>query len=529
MNVSQPTAKAHQPSAPSDSILCVDPATGERLGSVPVDSPADVDAAVARARVAQKAWSKTSFAERRRVLGALLAYTVEHKEEICAEVQRGSGKTRENALLGEIWPVCEKLRWTIGNGEKHLKPEKVSSGLLAHKTARLEYHPLGVVAAIIPWNYPFQNVMNPIIPALMAGNAIVLKPSEWVAWSSARFVEALRAVLKDAGHDPDLIQAVQGFGETGAALARSAVDMILFIGSVGNGRRVVQASAERVTPVVMELGGKDAFIVCDDADIEQAVHAAMSGCFINCGQNCVASERILVHDAVYDRFTERAVALTRSLRQGSSRNGVVDVGAITTPLQLDVVEKLVGSAVKQGARLLCGGKRVRSEQGNFFEPTILADVTPEMDIAREELFGPVMLLMRVQDDDEAVRVANGVSYGLSSSVFSLDRPRARAIAARLEAGMTAINEFGGVTYMVQGLTFGGVKASGYGRMNGREGLRSMCNIKAVVDDRFPIARPNRLFPVADADYGRFSGVIDLIYGKGLAQKWRGVTRLLARK
>lgn len=512
-----------------DQIVCIDPATRALLGSVRVDSPADVDAAVARARLAQKKWATTSFAERRRVLAALLAYTVDHKEDICAEVQRGSGKTRENALLGEIWPACEKLRWTIGNGEKHLRPEKVSSGLLPHKTARLEYHPLGVVAAIIPWNYPYQNILNPIIAALMAGNSIVVKPSEWVAWSSARFVEALRGVVKDAGHDPELIQAVQGFGETGAALARSAVDMILFIGSVGNGRRVVQASAERVTPVVMELGGKDAFIVCDDADLEQAVHAALSGCFINCGQNCVASERILVYDAVYERFAERALALTRALRQGDGRDGVVDVGAIATPLQLEVIEKLVTSAVEQGARLLCGGKRAHADKGNYFEPTILADVTPQMEIAREELFGPVMLLMRVRDDEEAVRVANGVAYGLSSSVFSQDRPRARAIAARLEAGMTAINEFGGITYMVQGLTFGGVKASGYGRMNGREGLRSMCNIKAVVDDRFPLSRPNRIFPVAQGDYGRFSGVIDLVYGKGLGRRWRGLRRLVAGK
>jgi len=529
MNVSPSPAKAHQPSAIPAEIHCVDPATRAPLGSVRVDSPADVDATVARAKLAQKSWGKTSFAERRRVLGALLAYIVEHKEEICAEVQRGSGKTRENALIGEIWTACEKLRWTIGNGEKHLKPEKVSSGLMAHKKARLEYHPLGVVAAIIPWNYPFQNIINPIIPALMAGNAIVLKPSEWVAWSSARLIDGLRGVVAGAGHDPNLIQAVQGFGETGAALARSAVDMILFIGSVGNGRRVVQASAERVTPVVMELGGKDAFIVCDDASLEQAVHAALSGCFINCGQNCVASERILVQDAIYDRFADRALELTRALRQGSSRDGVVDVGAIATPLQLDVIEKLVTGAVKQGARLLCGGKRVHAERGNFFEPTILADVTPEMDIAREEMFGPVMLLMRVKDDDEAVRVANGVAYGLGSSVFSQDRRRARAIASKLEAGMTAINEFGGITYMVQGLTFGGVKASGYGRMNGREGLRSMCNIKAVVDDRFPLAIPSRIFPVAAEDFGRFSGVIDLLYGKGVAQKWRGLARLISRK
>jgi acyl-CoA reductase-like NAD-dependent aldehyde dehydrogenase len=530
MHVSQPTLKTDRsPDKVPHQIPCVDPATGEPLGSVRVDSAADVDAAVARAKVAQRAWGQTSFAERRRVLKAILAYTVEHKDEICAEVQRASGKTRENALVGEIWTVCEKLRWTIANGEKHLKAEKVSSGLFVHKRARLEYHPLGVVAAIIPWNYPFQNILNPVITALMAGNAIVVKPSEWVAWSSARFITALQKVIEAAGHDPNLIQAVQGTGETGAALVRSAVDTILFIGSVGNGRRVAQGAAERVTPAVMELGGKDAFIVCDDADLEQAVHAAMTGCFVNCGQNCVASERILVQAGIYEAFAARVLELTRALRQGPGRNDLVDVGAITTPLQIEVVERLVASAVAQGARLLCGGKRAPHASGHFFEPTILADVTPEMDIAREEVFGPVMLLMRVQDDEEALRIANGVSYGLSSSVFSKNRARARAIASRLEAGMTAINEFGGATYMVQGLTFGGVKASGYGRMNGREGLRSMCNIKAVMDDRLPIHQPNRLFPVAPGDYARYSGVVELLYGKGLLQKWRGLTRLITKK
>jgi acyl-CoA reductase-like NAD-dependent aldehyde dehydrogenase len=524
-------ARGAHPAQPVQSIQidCVDPATREVLGSVRVDSAADVDAAVARAKVAQGAWRNTTFAERRRVLKALSAYIIDHKDAICAEVQRGSGKTRENALLGEIWPACEKLRWMIGNGEKHLRPERVSSGLLLHKRARLEYHPLGVIAAIIPWNYPFQNIINPVIPALMAGNAIVLKPSEWVAWSSARFIDQLRKVIADAGHDPNLIQAVQGFGETGAALARSAVDMILFIGSVGNGRRVVAASAERVTPVVMELGGKDAFIVCDDADLEQAVHAAMGGCFINCGQNCVASERILVHERVYDAFTARALELTRALRQGAGRDQLADVGAITTPLQLGVIEKLVADAVNNGARLVCGGERVGSDGGHFFQPTILAEVTPEMDIAREEVFGPVMLLMRIRDDEEAIRVANGVSYGLSSSVFSRDPARARAIADQLETGMTAINEFGGITYMVQDLTFGGVKASGYGRMNGREGLRSMCNVKAVVDDRIPLHRPNRLFPVAAADYRRFSGVLDLLYGAGVGQRVRGLLGLFSRR
>jgi acyl-CoA reductase-like NAD-dependent aldehyde dehydrogenase len=513
---------------PPPTIPCVDPGTKEALGEIVVDSPADVDAAVARAKAAQRHWRQSSFDERREILRRLMAYTVEHKDEICLAIQRDSGKTRENALLGEIWTTCEKFRWMIKNGEKHLRPERVSSGLLLHKTARLEYHPLGVVAAITPWNYPYQNLVNPIIPALMAGNAIILKPSEWVAWSSALFIAAFREVLREAGQNPDLIQAVQGYGETGAALVRAEVDTILFIGSVKNGRRVIEGSAERVTPVVMELGGKDAFIVCEDADLEQAVHAALAGCYVNCGQNCVASERILVHESLYEAFAKRAAELVSRFRQGSSREGLVDVGAIITPLQLDLIEKAVDGAIAEGARVVAGGRRVLSDKGDYFEPTILADVTPDMRIAQDEVFGPVMLLIRVRDDAHAIEVANGVSYGLSSSVFSKNRKRARKIVDALETGMSAINEFGGITYMAQDLTFGGVKESGFGRMNGREGLRSMCNTKAVVDDRFPIHQANKMYPVKAEQYGVFSGVIDLVYGRGIKRRWLGFLKLLGR-
>lgn len=514
--------------APSASIPCEDPATKERLGEVRIDTVADVEAAVSRARAAQRAWRETSFETRRDLLRRLLAHTVEHKDAICQDIQRDSGKTRENALLGEIWTTCEKFRWMLKNGEKHLRPERVSSGLLLHKKARLEYHPLGVVGAITPWNYPYQNLVNPIIPALMAGNSIVLKPSEWVAWSSERFIDSFRRVVEDAGHDPNLIQAVQGYGETGAALVRANVDMILFIGSVENGRRVIEGSAQHVTPVVMELGGKDAFIVCDDADLEQAVHAALAGCYVNCGQNCVASERILVQQSVYHEFEQRVAGLVAAFRQGSSRDAVVDVGAIITPRQLGIIERAVDRALAQGARLVVGGKRTRNAHGDFFEPTILADVTPDMDIARQEVFGPVMLLMRTRDDAHAIEIANDVAYGLSSSVFSKDRKRARRIAEQLETGMSAINEFGGITYMAQDLTFGGVKESGFGRMNGREGLRSMCNVKAVIDDRLPLNRPNVMYPVSATQYGTFSSLIDLRYGRGFARRWRGLMGLFRR-
>jgi len=242
----------------------------------------------------------------------------------------------------------------------------------------------------------------------------------------------------------------------------------------------------------------------------------------------VASERRLVFDAVYDASERRVAGLVGSLRQGNPHGGeVVDVGAMVTPLQLEIVERLVARAVEQGARVVVGGRRVLSDRGDFYAPTVLADVTPDMDIMTEETFGPVMLLCRVQDEHEAVQVANGTAFGLSSSVFSRDHARARRIAERLQAGMTAINEFGGMTYMAQDLTFGGVKASGFGRMNGRDGLRACCNVKAVLDDRFGLHFANKLFPVGEHDFERIKGAVRLIYGRGTRRKLDALSDLIA--
>lgn len=508
-------------------IRCFDPATREPLGAVPVDTPPQVHEAIARAREAQIGWGETSFAMRRRVLRRVADAVLERMDELVELIVRDSGKTREHALMGEIWTVLEKLRWTIAHGPEHLRPERVSPGLLLHKRARLEYHPLGVIGAIIPWNYPLQNIMNPLIPALMAGNGFVVKPSEWVAWSARPFVQIVRDALEAEGQSPELVQLVQGYGETGQALIEGGVDSLVFIGSVGNGRRVLEAAAKTITPVILELGGKDPFIVCDDANLEQAAHAALAGCFISAGQNCVAAERLLVFDAVYDDFAGRVGELVSGFRQGSSRtDGPVDVGAMVTPMQLDIVERLVSRAVEQGARVVAGGRRVLHERGDFFAPTVLADVTPDMEIMREETFGPVMLLCRVRDEHHAIEIANSTGYGLGSSVFSRDQDRARRIGERLQAGMTAINEFSGLSYMAQDLTFGGVKESGFGRINGREGLRACCNVKAVLDDRLPFGFANKVFPVGAADFVRTKGAVRLVYGKGLRSRLSGLADLV---
>lgn len=535
MPTTQPSSTAHPTPANDVSntvsnvvIECRSPITGERFAEMPVDDARAVQAAVARARVAQEAYAKASFADRRKVLRSILAAVVENADAICDAVVRDSGKTRENAMLGEVMPICEKLRWNIKRGEAVLRPQRVSSGMLVHKRAQIEYHPAGVAGAILPWNYPFQNLLNPIITALTAGDAIVIKPSEWVSWSSARFHTIVRDAIAKAGQSPELVQVVHGYAETAQALIAARVDVLLFIGSVPNGRRVLRAAAEMLTPVVLELGGKDPLIVCEDADMERAVHAALGGTFINCGQNCVASERILVHRSKLAWFEARIKSHVDAMRQGASENGLVDVGAMITPLQLAHVEGLVARAVAEGARIVTGGKRQPGTHGWYYEPTVLSDLRPDMEIMREEMFGPVMLLCGFGSDDEAVTIANDTAFGLSSSVFSRDGARAKRIADRVHAGMAAINDFGGMTYMAQELPFGGVKDSGFGRMNGAEGLRAFCTSKGVLVDRFPFGFPAKVFPATEADYATTKNAVRMLYGASLGERAKALRDLITK-
>lgn len=500
-------------------IPCTDPATGERLGEVPALTPDEVRGCVAKARKAQREWACTPFSERRKVLGRLLQLLLERADALCELICRDAGKTLHNAMIGEIWPIAEKLRWTIAEGETHLRSEVVSSGLLVHKRAVVEYVPLGVIGVITPWNFPLQNILGPTIPALFAGNAVVIKVSEWTSWSVAPFQELIDRALKDCGYSPDLVQIITGYADTGAALVNGGVDKIVFTGSMPNGKRVLETSAKTLTPCILELGGKDPMIVCDDADLEQAAYAACSATFIASGQMCLAAERILVFDAVYEQFLAKTQDIALRLRQGAPLEGkLVDVGAMTMPAQVDIVEALVNDAIAKGARVIAGGSRAKGKPSkHYFEPTILADVTADMRIMNEETFGPVMVVVRVKDEAEALRIANSTEYGLSSSVFSKDHARAKRIADQLIAGSTCINDWA-LMYMVQDLPFGGINGSGFGRLNGREGLRACTNVKAVIEDRLPIHRPVKLFPGRRYDYEVTREGIRVLYAEGLAKK-----------
>ncbi|KIG18489.1 Aldehyde dehydrogenase [Enhygromyxa salina] len=511
-----------RPSSTLPPIECHDPATLERLGEVEVMDRAQVEAIIARARAAQPRWAATSFAERRAVLRDLLAWIVEHQANICHLAARDSGKTLIDAAMGEVFPVCEKLRYTIAHGERDLSPEPRSPGFLLHKRGRVEYLPFGVVAVIAPWNFPFHNIYCPLIPALFAGNAVVVKVSEWTSWSASEYLEIIHRVLRKHGLPTDLVQVVTGWGETGAHLVRGGVDKVFFTGSPGNGRKVMATASDDLTPVVLELGGKDPLIVCDDANLDQAADAAMLGVFTACGQMCVGAERIYVFDAVHDQFVETMRARVAALRQGPPlTNAIVDCGATTMPAQLEVISTLVDDALERGATALVGGRRNPELAGQYYEPTLLVGVDHSMRITQEEVFGPIMVVIRVRDEAEAVRLANDCPYGLGSSVFTRDRARGQRIARQLRTGMTVVNDYG-VAYMMQALPFGGVGNSGFGRINGPEGLRACCYAKAIVEDRVPLGRSVAFHPVRPYSYELVQSAVRIIYSRGLQAKARAV-------
>ncbi len=449
------------------------------IGEIEVNTKQDVQDALKRARVAQRAWGRLTVEQRVRYMENALSILLERQDEFVQVIMEESGKAQTEALMIEIFAACDALRHFSKRAPKVLKSQRRSMhGVLAlTKKLRVNYRPLGVVGVISPWNGPFILSLNPTVQALLAGNAVLLKPSEVTPRSGGLVGELFVA----AGLPKDLLIVLQGDGETGAALVEAGVDKITFTGSVGTGKKVAVACAEQLIPCTLELGGKDPMLVCEDANLDRAAAGAVAGAIFNTGQYCCGTERIYVVDSVADDFIEKVVAKVGELRQGSE--GEFDVGAMFWQQQLELVESHVEDAIKKGARVLVGGRRNPGLQGLYFEPTVLVDVTHDMKIMSEETFGPVLPIMRVRDEEEGIELANDTCFGLSANVWSKDTARAERFAERIDSGSACVNDMA-MAYGVLEAPFGGRKNSGLGQVNGDDGLRSYCFAQAVVTDRF---------------------------------------------
>jgi acyl-CoA reductase-like NAD-dependent aldehyde dehydrogenase len=462
----------------SEQIEVLNPATGTTIGSVPIDSPERVAEVVARVRANQAEWEALGIAGRRQWLGKLRDWLLDNEHAILDTMQLETGKVRGDAT-NEIPYVADLINFYGRNAEKFIGEEAVRahSPLQANRKLSIQYRPQPVVGVIGPWNFPLSMTLGDSIAALQAGAAVVIKPSEFTPLC---VTDIVRAWQQELGA-PDVLDIVHGIGETGAALI-DAVDFVHFTGSGRTGKKVMARAAETLTPVSLELGGKDPMIVLDDADVDRAANAAAWGSTWNSGQVCVSVERIYVEEPVYDEFVAKLTAEVGKLRQGADDRGYgKDVGAMTSPNQLGIVEDHVSDALSSGAKALTGGNRVEGP-GDYFEPTVLVDVDHSMKVMREETFGPVVGVMKVRDSEEALRLANDTPYGLSGSVFG-EKARAERVARRTECGAVSINDVS-ANLLALGLPMGGWKQSGLGARHGEHGIRKYCRAEAIVVARF---------------------------------------------
>lgn len=479
------------------------PVSHRVLKEFDVTNAEDVAAAMVRARKAQAAWAKTPFSERTAILQRALAILIEKQEAFIDRIVAETGRSRMETTMMEIFAACDSLNFYSRRAERMLRPRAVGLHLLRMKRAKLTFTPLGVVGVITPWNGPFILSLNPTVQALMAGNAVLIKPSE-VTPDSGVLVGELFA---EAGLPDGLVQVLLGDGETGAALIDSGVDKISFTGSVATGRKVGAACGRNLIPCTLELGGKDPMVVCADADIDRAVGGAVFGGMMNGGQFCSSTERIYVVKAVADEFIGKLKEKMAALKVG--HEGEFDIGPFISTRQLEIVEEHVNDAIARGATALVGGGR--SDVGeHFFQPTLLVDVTHEMKVMTEETFGPILPVMVVADEDEAIAMANDTRFGLGATLWTKDRAKGERLAEQLEAGAVIIND-SSITYGALELPFGGVKHSGVGRVNGEIGLRGFCHAKPVIADRFGQKEEFVWYPYTSEKEGHLKKAIQWIW------------------
>ncbi len=493
------------------------PSDGSLVGELAVTPSYEVSNRVARARSVQEGWASLLPKDRERRLRGLLKAMEGRAREIEDTIVAETGKPRVEATI-ELLTVVDHIRYLLKNATPFFRPRKIPTGWMATKKASLYRDPLGVIGVISPWNYPFILSMTPTCTALFGGNGVVLKPSEFTPYSGL-LVEDL---ARDAGLPEGLVQVVIGGGPTGEALVRSGVDKVFFTGGPRTGRAVLAAAADSLTPVCLELGGKDPAIVLEDADLRRAAAGIIWGSFLNAGQSCIAVERVYVVESVYDAFLREVLSQVRKVKAGSTPG--VDVGPLTTPAQQHWVEHQLREAVEMGATVVAGGERT-DPASNVLHPTVLTDVDPEASLLREETFGPLLPIVRVKDAEDALRRANETPYGLSASVWTRDRGRGLAVAQRIRAGAVCVND-ALVHFGVPGLPFGGVGESGFGRTHGVEGLEEVTRSRGVVIDRLGLVREPWWFPYSRATERMLKGTLLVRMKGGLGGVLAGAFHIL---
>lgn len=461
-------------------IQSVNPATLESLGSVPKMNKKMVEQAISKARAVQPQWQALGFAGRATYILKARDILLGQMDQVAELISKENGKPMVEAIGNDIMPVMDLMTYFAKKSEKLLKKEKIKLGkwTVLGRKSHLEFYPFGVVGVISPWNFPLSIPLGEVAMALMVGNTVVLKPSELTPLVALKIKE----IFEQAGLPQDVFQLVTGDGETGAHLVNGGCDKIAFTGSVNTGKKIMAACAESLTSVMLELGGKDPFIVFEDADLDVASSAAVWGAFCNSGQVCASVERLYVQDKIFDQFTDLVVQKTQQIRQGIGQSFDVDMGALTAEMQIKKVKEHVDDAKQRGATILTGGDVVADQKGYFYQPTVLKDVDHSFKIVSEETFGPILPIMPFTDESDVVEKANDSLYGLNAYIWGKNKAKLRRVASQIQAGTVNINE-SLFTHALPQTPWGGPKLSGMGRTHGALGLLDLVEVRHVHENR----------------------------------------------